>query len=154
HAHNPVRFEDLSAPQQTRFATAKSQLGFYAHIERQISRLLNLDGVKAVFLLQPEVALSHKPLSDSERKILDYELTVPGRTYSFQQFFSEIATQTTDLSRGDSFTFVDLTGAFDHASEQTFSDDVHLTPEGNRIIAEIVFQLLKGMTWNQVNTVS
>jgi hypothetical protein len=148
HAHNPVRFGDLTAIQQTRFATAQSQLGFYAHTVRQIHRVLDLDGVKAVFLLQPEVELTHKPLTDSERRILDFELTVPGRTYSFQQFFPVIAAQMTDLSRADGFTFLDLSDAFDQASEQTFSDDVHLTPEGNRIIAEIVFQLLKGMSGN------
>ena len=42
----------------------------------------------------------------------------------------------------DGFLFLDLTDVFDHTPGQTFSDSCHLTAEGNRVIAERVFQFL------------
>jgi hypothetical protein len=143
HVHNAVMFSDLTPMEQTRFATAQSQLGFYTHTVRQIQRILDLDGVKAVFLLDPEVEVTHKPLTDSEQRFLNSELKLPGYTYWIQKSFPEIAAQMRALARQDGFTFLDLTDAFDNSSEQTFSDNVHLTPAGNRIIAERLFQALK-----------
>jgi lysophospholipase L1-like esterase len=48
--------------------------------------------------------------------------------------------------------YVNLTDVFDQTSDQTFSDDVHLTPEGNRIIAERLFQILKDMFADKEST--
>jgi lysophospholipase L1-like esterase len=149
---NPVHFSDLTSTEQAQFATAQNQLGYYTHMVQQIQRILDLDGVKAIFLLQPEVELTHKQLTDSEQRMLDFELTVPGRTYSFQQLFPEIAGRMTAIAREDGFAFLSLADAFDQTSEQTFSDDCHLTPEGNRIIAERLFQLLKVTFVDKVNT--
>ena len=84
--------------------------------------------------------------------MLNFELTIPDRTYSFQQLFPEIAARMTAIIREDGFAFLSLTDAFDQTSEQTFSDDCHLTPAGNRIIAERLFQLLKVMFVDKVNT--
>ena len=141
--HNPVMFSDLNSMEQARFNTIQSQLGFYTHAARQIQRVLELDGVKAVFLLYPEVQVTHKPLTDSEQQFLKSELQLPGYTYWIQQSFPKISTQMQASAREDGFTFLDLTNAFDDTSEQTFSDNVHLTPAGNRIIAERLFQALK-----------
>jgi hypothetical protein len=142
---NPVRLSDLTSTEHARFTTAQSQLGVYTHTVQQIQRILKSDGVKAIFLLQPEVELSHKKLTDSEQRMLDFELTAPGRTYTFQQLFPEIAGRMTGIAKEDGSAFLSLTDAFDQTSEQTFSDDCHLTPEGNRIIAERLFLLVKGM---------
>ena len=149
---NPVHFSDLTSTEQAQFATAQNQLGYYTHMVQQMHRILDLDGVKAIFLLQPEVELTHKQLTDSEQRMLDFELTVPGRTYSFQQLFPEIAGRMTAITREDGFAFLNLTDVFDQTSDQTFSDDCHLTPEGNRIIAERLFQLLKVTFVDKVNT--
>jgi hypothetical protein len=65
--------------------------------------------------------------------------------YSFQQLYPEIGTRMTATGQQDGFAFVNLIDVFDRASEQTFSDDCHLTPLGNRIVADRLFQLLKGM---------
>jgi hypothetical protein len=150
HVSNPVSFTDLTPTEQARFATAQSQLGFYTHTIRQIQRILDLDGVKMVFRFDPEVELTHKPLTDSEQQILNAELRKPGRTYCLQQLFPEIAAKMTALAREDGFSFLDSTDAFDQTSEQTFSDNVHLTPEGNRIIAERLFQALKDIFADKV----
>jgi hypothetical protein len=151
---NPVKFSDLTTLEQATLATAQSQLAFYLHTVQQIHRILDLDGVKVIFLLQPEVVLTSKQLTDSERRMLDDELTMAGRTYCFQRLFPEIAASMTTLARQEGFVFLNLTDAFDQTSEQTFSDDVHLTPEGNRIIAEQLFWLLKDMFADNAQTTS
>ena len=142
---NPVRFSDLTPMEQARFATAHNQLGYYTHAVRQIHRILGLDGVKAIFLLQPVVFVTHKPLTGSEQRILEDELTLRGRSYSFEQLLPEIDAGMTATARQDGFVFLNLTDVFDQTWEQTFSDDVHLTPDGNRIIAERLFLLMKDM---------
>jgi hypothetical protein len=149
---NPVKFSDLTTLEKDTFATAQSQLAFYTHTVRQIHRILDLDGVKVVFLLQPEVFLTHKQLTGSERRMLDDELATAGRTYCFQHLFPEIAASMTTVARQEGFLFLSLTDAFDQTSEQTFSDDAHLTPEGNRIVAEQLFWLLKDMFADQAKT--
>jgi hypothetical protein len=149
---NPVRFSDLTPMEQARFATAQSQLGYYTHTVRQIQSILRLDGVKAMFLLQPVVFLTRKQPTDSEQRILEDELKHPGLSYGFEQLLPEIDAGMTALARQDGFVFLNLTDVFDQTSEQTFSDDCHLTPEGNRIIAERLFQLLKVTFADQVNT--
>jgi hypothetical protein len=142
---NPVRFSDLTSMEQARFATAHSQLGYYTHAVRQIHRILDLDGVNTIFLLQPVVFVTHKRFTDSEQRILEDELTLRGRSYAFEQLLPEIDAGMTATARQDGFVFLNLTDVFDQTSEQTFSDDVHLTPDGNRILAERLFLLMKDM---------
>ena len=151
---NPVRLSDLTPMEQAHFGIAQSQLGFYTHTVRQIHRILDLDGVKAIFLIDPEIVLTHKRLTGSEQRILNSELTMPGRTYCFQQLYPELAARMTALARQDGFMFLNLTDAFDQTSEQTFSDNVHVTPDGNRIIAERLFPVLKTMFAGKVNAPS
>jgi hypothetical protein len=148
---NPIRFSDLTPIEQARFATARSQLGYYTHTVQQIRGILGLDGVKAIFLLQPVVFLTHKQLTGSEQRILEDELTLRGRSYSFEQLLPEIDAGMTATAGQDGLVFLNLTEVFDQTSEQTFSDDVHLTPDGNRIIAERLFLLMKDM-FAKVNT--
>lgn len=143
---DPVQLSDLTPMEQAQFATAQSQLAFYPRLARQIDRILGLDGVKAIFLLQPELFLTHKPLTDKERQMVDYQRKNPALLlYAFQQLFPEIDTRMTATAQEDGFVFLNLTNVFDQTTEQTFSDDVHLTPNGNRIIAERLFQFLKYM---------
>jgi len=143
---DPVRFSDLTAAEQAQFATARGQLAFYPRLARQIERILELDGVKSIFLLQPELFLTRKPLTDQERRMLDYQRRNPALLlYALQQLYPEIGAKMMAAAQQDGFVFQNLMSVFDQTSEQTFSDDCHLTPEGNRIIAERLFQFLKGM---------
>jgi hypothetical protein len=144
-AGNPVQLSALTSMEQERFATAQSQLRFYTHTVQQIGTILALDGVRGIFLLQPVLELTHKRLTVSEQRMLDFELTAPGRTYSFQHLFPEVASRMTAIGQQDGFTFLSLLDVFDSTVEQTFTDDCHLTPEGNRIIAEQLFQALENM---------
>ena len=90
--------------------------------------------------------LTHKPLTDSERRLADYHRKVSGpmTVYSFEQFHPEISAIMGSAAIRDGFLFLDLSDVFDHTPGQTFSDSCHLTAEGNRVIAERVFQFLNG----------
>ncbi len=141
---SPVKFSDLTPEEQAQFTSSHNQISSYLREVRQIHRILDLDGVRAVFLLQPELILTHKPLTDSERRLADYHRKVIGplTVYSFEQFDPEIARTMTSAAAHDGFRFLDLTDVFDHTPGQTFSDSCHLTAEGNRVIAERIFQSL------------
>ena len=141
---SPVKFSDLTPKEQAQFTSSHNQISLYLREARQIHRILDLDGVKSVFLLQPELILTHKPLTDSERRLADYHRKVSGpmTVYSYEQFHPEISGIMSAAATRDGFLFLDLTDVFDHTPGQTFSDSCHLTAEGNRVIAERVFQFL------------
>ena len=139
-----VQFSDLTPQEQARFATSEKQLSYYVREVRQIHRILELDGVQTVFLLQPELILAHKPLADSERRLADYHRKVSGPlvVYEYEHFRPAISAAMSATASADGFRFLDLGDVFDHTTAQTFSDSCHLTAEGNRLIAERVFEFL------------
>jgi lysophospholipase L1-like esterase len=141
---SPVQFSDLLPDEQAQFATSEKQLSYYLREARQIHRILDLDGVQTVFLLQPELILAHKPLTDSERRLADYHRKVSGPlvVYAYEHFRPEISTMMSATAPADGFRFLDLGDVFDHTTAQTFSDSCHLTAEGNRVIAERIFEFL------------
>lgn len=144
---NPVQFADLTPAEQARFTMARSQLAFYPRLARQINHILEIDGAKAIFLLQPELSFTRKPLTDAERRLIDRlrRTEATPLLYGFQELYPEIAARMTAAAQQDGFVFESLVGVFDQTSEQTFTDDCHLTPEGNRIIAERLLPILKKM---------
>lgn len=140
----PVQLLDLNEVERSGAIAALGHVTYYVHTARQIHRILELEGIKVLFLLQPILILSHKPLTSSEIKMRDYERTLGGRLYFylFPQVYSEIARGMTEASQKDGFLFLNLVDVFDQTSEQTFSDFAHLTPDGNRVIAERLFEFL------------
>ena len=141
-----VRSFDLTREEQARFATAQRQLAFYPRLARQIHHVLDVDGVKAIFLLPPDLFLTRKPLTNTERRLLDFERNNPALfLYALQELYPEIGRRMTEAGQQDGFVFEDLIDVFDQTSSQTFTDDCHLTPDGNRIIAGRVFQLVENM---------
>jgi len=143
---HPVRLSDLTPAEWAGFVVAQRQLAFYPHLVGQIRRILDLDGTRGVFLLQPELMLTRKPLTQTEERLLDYLRNTPALPlYAFQELEPEIARRMTAAAQQDGFVFVKLTDVFNQTSSQTFTDDCHLTPDGNRIVADRLLQLLKGM---------
>lgn len=140
----PVQLLDLDAAERSGAIAALGYVTYYVHTARQIHRILELEGIKVLFLLQPMLILSHKPLTDSETKMRDYERTLGGRLYFYllPQIYSEIARGMTEASQTDGFLFLNLVDVFDQTAEQTFSDFAHLTPDGNRIVAQRLFEFL------------
>ncbi len=134
---------DLNPSEQAAFKWAQEHLGFYPRLARQISRISSVDGVKSVFVLQPELALTAKPLTDTEQRLLDFQRINPAwYLYAFQELYPEIGARMTAAAAADGFVFVSLLDVFNGTSAQAFTDDVHLTPEGNRIVARRLAQVL------------
>jgi lysophospholipase L1-like esterase len=140
----PVQLLDLSAAERSGAVAALRYITYYVHVARQIHRILELEGIKVLFLLQPILILSHKPLTDSEKKMVDYERAQGGRLYSylFRQIYFEIAQGMSEAAQKDGFLFLNLIDVFDQTPEQTFSDFAHLTPDGNRVVAKRLFEFL------------
>jgi hypothetical protein len=90
---NPVLFSDLNPREQAQFAISEGQVDYYTHVVRQINRILDLDGVKPVFLLQPELILTRKAFTDSERRLFDYhrKLGGPGFIYTYEHLYPEVS---------------------------------------------------------------
>jgi lysophospholipase L1-like esterase len=142
---DPVDRSELTPREQAEFATAESQWDEYTHVARQINCILRLDGIKAVFLLQPALILTHKPLTEAEQRMRAYNLRIDGPylAYTFEQLYPRIASGVQLAAQRDGFSFLDLTNVFDSTPGQTFSDYCHLTPEGNKVIAERLFRFLQ-----------
>jgi lysophospholipase L1-like esterase len=142
---DPVDRSELTPTEQAEFATAESQLDEYTHVARQINCILELDGIKAVFLLQPALILTHKPLTETEQRMRAYNLRIDGPylAYTFERLYPRIAGAMQLAAQRDGFSFLDLTSVFDSTPGQTFSDYCHLTAEGNRVIAEQIFRFLQ-----------
>jgi len=140
----PVQLLDLNSEERSGAIAALGYVSHYVRTARQIHRILELEGIKVLFLLQPILILSHKPLTSSEKEMRDYERMVGGRLYFYllRQIYSEIARGMTETSQKDGFLFLNLVDVFDHTLEQTFSDFAHLTPDGNRILAKRLFEFL------------
>jgi lysophospholipase L1-like esterase len=140
----PVLRSELNAEEQAQFDVSETEVGEYTHTARQIHRILDLDGIRALFMLQPVTILSHKPLTESEQRIRAHTLKMygPALAYTFEQLYPRMASQMQLAAQQDGFAFVDLTSVFDTTSKQTFSDYCHLTPEGHKVIAERVFEFL------------
>jgi len=147
---NPVKFEELSAAEQTQARRALAQEDYYVHVVRQIQAVLDVDGISGIFLLQPELIFSHKPFTYSEKRLYDYDRKVSGplMTYTFEQMYPEISRDMQAASKQYGFHFLDLTGAFDGSPGQTFTDYCHMTPLGNRLVAEKVFAAFREMFAN------
>ncbi len=142
----PVQLIDLSDEERLGATLALNRVSYYTRTARQIHRVLELDGVKPVFLLQPILILSHKPFTPSEQRMFDYDRTLGGPLYCFlfRQIYSEIARSMAEAAQQDGLLFVNLENVFDQTAEQTFSDFAHLTPDGNRVVAEALFRFLTG----------
>lgn len=140
----PVQLLDLNPAERSGAAAALGYVTYYVHVARQIHRILGLEGTKVVFLLQPILILSHKPLTNSEKKMMDYERKLGGALYFylFRHIYFEIAQGMIEASQKDGFLFLNLVDVFDQTPEQTFSDFAHLTPDGNRVVANRLFEFL------------
>ena len=138
---DPVQLGDLSGEERSAAAAALEHTAYYAHTVRQIQRVLALDGIPALFLLQPILVLSRKKFTDSEKRLYEYERSLGGPLYMylFRQVYAEFARTIEEAARLDGLRFVNLENAFDAVEEQCFSDFAHLTPAGNRVLADALF---------------
>jgi hypothetical protein len=138
-----VRSGDLSQEEFLRFRNLKQQVGFYPRMARQTQRVLSVDGARAIFLLQPELSLTNKPLTEMEHRMLERARGNPALfLYAFQELYPEISAGMKAAAGQEGFVFENLQDVFDKTPEQTFTDDCHLTPAANRLVAARVAQLV------------
>jgi lysophospholipase L1-like esterase len=137
-------FASLTADDQQHVGAATGRLGNYTHTVRQIHRLVALDGTQALFVLQPHIAVTRKPLTGVETRLFDYWSRVDGPlyVYGFQTVYPQLSAQLTSDAQTERYRFLDLTAVFDHTGVQTFTDYCHLTPAGNQIVADAIFDSL------------
>lgn len=141
---NPVRWEDLTPAQQSRYRLSASQLDFYLHEVRQIHAVLAVDRIQDLFVLQPELVLTRKTLVGTEPRLDEMTRRRDGNLamYGLATLYPKLARQLADDAPAHGYRFVDLTGAFDDVCGQTFTDICHLTPNGNRVVAARIFGAL------------
>jgi len=149
-----LHFTDLAPDEQTRYQVVASQIGSYRHTVRQIHRILALDGIQDLFLLQPTLRLTRKPLVDREPVLAEYDRAVAGRVefYAYQTLYPLIAKQLTEDAPAEGYQFLDLTSVFDALNDQTFTDYCHLTPAGNRAAADKIFEYYSARMMNSVSS--
>jgi hypothetical protein len=141
---NPVRWDELTPVEQNQFRVSASQLDSYVREVRQIHEILALDRVRDVFVLQPELLLTHKRLGGTEVRLDETARRVQGNLYVYglAALYPKLATELTAEAQARGYRFVNLTDAFDGMQTQAFTDLCHLTPEGNRVVATRIFASL------------
>jgi lysophospholipase L1-like esterase len=143
-AHLHPDLASLTDDDQRHVAAAARRLANYTHTVRQIHRLAALDGTQALFVLQPQIAVTRKPLTGVETRLFEYWSKIDGPlyVYGFQTVYPQLATQLASTAQTEGYHFLDLTTVFDRTGVQTFTDYCHLTPAGNQLIADAIFDSL------------
>jgi lysophospholipase L1-like esterase len=125
---------------------ALAKLSVYRRTLRQMHRIAEIDRVEDFFVLQPMLQLTRKKLTDREARMAEYDRSVAGRveTYVTMTAYPLLAKQLAADSASEGYGFADLTDVFDGTEEQAFSDYCHLTPAGNRVVADRLFEIIRG----------
>ncbi len=141
---NPARWEDLTPAEQTQFTVSASQLDSYLREVRQIHAILAVDQVRDLFVLQPELLLSSKPLVGTEPRLDDLTRRLEGNLYAYglTALYPKLADELQADASDRGYGFLNLTDAFDGMPQQAFTDYCHLTPEANQVVAERIFDIL------------
>jgi hypothetical protein len=94
--------------------------------------------------LQPELILTPKPLTPVEVKFADHMRQISRRyiTYMYQELRPAISRLMTESCQKNGSVYVDLGDTFRSVPEKTFTDYCHLTPRGNELIAERLYQAM------------
>jgi lysophospholipase L1-like esterase len=94
-------------------------------------------GFACTFFWQPVIYVEHKPLTPEEQQIRRYiGHLFPGEEQLFQKMYGLARAD----SRPHSFYIADV---FDNARGTLYIDDWHVGPEGNRLVAERMYEVLR-----------
>lgn len=136
---------ELTPEEQTQYRITASQLDHYTHVVGQIHRILAMDGVQDIFLLQPQLLVTRKTLTGSEPRLSEYHRAVAGPlvVHGFETLYPELGNLLAADSQKEGYRFLNLTAVFDRMRDQAFTDECHLTPAGNHRIADAIFEFLE-----------
>ena len=134
----------MSPDEQRRYRLALGKIDAYMRPVRQIQRLAEMEGTKTLFVLQPQLAVTRKPLTSIESRLLDYWSKVDGPlyVYGFQTLYPRLSSELAQGAATEGYRFLDLAGVFDRMNVQTFTDYCHLTPAGDQAVADAIFDSL------------
>lgn len=132
HPEKDYRF----LPVEEREALAQAIFENYANTVRMAETLARSYRFRAHFFWQPSIfpPLHHKRLSALEQRMLAIQIA---STY-------DLWARLERRIRRSKLPVTVLSNAFDDMAETVFLDAVHLTPDGDRRIAEILFKRLSG----------
>ena len=154
-AHWRPDLSSLSSIQRQKYQVAVGRVDNYVRMVRQIDSLARLEGTQALFVLQPQIAVTRKKLTLVEAQLFDYwsRLDGPLDVYAFQNLYPLLSDRLAVGAAKEGYQFADLTGVFDQASEQTFTDYCHLTAAGNQMVANAIFDSL-AVSFRKSNSLS
>lgn len=99
------------------------------------------EDARVLAVLQPMVILPDtKPLTEFEQRIVvEQDHRMPGRNAYFAESYAAMRGALDALaSEWSEFRWLDATGAFSGMAEVAYTDDCHLTPDGQRRLAESI----------------
>ena len=137
----PTDMSGMSPEEQRRYRSSFGKIDRYIRPVRQIHRLAAIVGTKTLFVLQPQIAVTRKPLTSIEGRVLEYWSKIDGPlyVYGFQTLYPRLSSELAEGAASEGYGFLDLTGVFDRMSVQTFTDYCHLTPAGDQAVADAIF---------------
>jgi len=111
---------------------------------RLICFTLSMQGARYVFVLQPNLFVSTKPLTAREHELLQSR-TPAVRDY-FSQCYAELESRLAALSIGN-FAYVDQSDIFGDFTDkdEIFLDSCHFGDRGNEIVARRLFERLRSI---------
>lgn len=121
-------------------ATANFDRGPRKMIERN-ALILQHEGIPAIFMLQPMLALERtrmQRMPEIERRLFEFNLSAEHPNYEafLQRMVPIVAERLRQTLEPLGGSFLDLTAIYPTSDGQIFTDYAHLTPEGNRRLAE------------------
>jgi lysophospholipase L1-like esterase len=152
-AHWRPDLASLSSIQRQKYKVAVGRVDNYVRMVRQIDSLAGLEGTQALFVLQPQIAVTRKKLTPVEEQLFDYwsRLDGPLDVYAFQNLYPLLSDRLAVAAAKEDYLFTDLTSVFDQASGQMFTDYCHLTDAGNEMVADAIFDSL-AVSFRKSNT--
>lgn len=115
---------------------AGEAIGVYLANQRIVRSLAEEYGFRCRFFWQPYLIYGRKPLAAGEARILD---GAASWATSFRLFAAAANARIAAVQADD---FTDLSGVFAETGEQIYTDMVHMTPEGNAIVARAMITAL------------
>lgn len=103
--------------------------------------ILQHEDIPTLFMLQPILALERERqerMPDIEKRLFEFNIEAwpPGYEDFIRVAAPYVAERTRESVEGLGASFLDLTELFETSDGQIFTDYVHLTPEGNEVIAD------------------
>jgi len=138
---SPLCLSDLRPQEQEQYKTSAGQLDSVLTPVQLMHAVLEEQGIGHLFALQPEILFSRKPWAGTEQQLLEYhrKMETPVFVYGFETLYPRLAASLRADAVRRTFDFLDLTSVFDGVTAETYTDYCHLTPTGNKMIADRLF---------------